>query len=68
MNYFTSERLAEYMRQLQNFAPDGSGFDFHVHGIGDRGVQEILDAVEDTKSLQNSNNPPRHRITHLEQV
>ena len=28
--------------ELQSFRPDGRGFDFHVHAIGDRGVNEGL--------------------------
>lgn len=39
-----------------------------MHGIGDRGVREILNAVEATINEQNIENPPIHRITHCEQV
>lgn len=58
LNYFTEARLAKYLNAL---AP--LGFDFHIHAIGDRGVQESLNAIEQMQYKQG-----RHRITHLEVV
>jgi predicted amidohydrolase YtcJ len=59
MNYFNKNRLAKYVKALQN-----TGFDFHIHAIGDRGVREALDAIEAGQVDQNS--PRRHRLTHVE--
>ncbi len=58
LNYFTEQRLAKYIRALEP-----TGFDFHIHAIGDRGVREALNAVEQAQS-----NNGRHRITHVEVV
>lgn len=58
LNYFTPERLARYIAEL-----DPLGFDFHIHAIGDRGIYEALNAIE---SSQSGNQ--RHRLTHLEVV
>jgi predicted amidohydrolase YtcJ len=41
---------------------DAEGFQVHVHGIGDRGVREALDAFEGT------NPDRRHHIAHLQLV
>lgn len=58
LNYFTQARLAKYIDALEPI-----GFDFNIHGIGDRGIHEALNAIEaGTKGLG------RHRITHLEVV
>lgn len=62
MNYFTQERLEVYFEHLQAFGYD-KGFDFHIHAIGDRGVEEVLNAIEKTKEKGT-----RHRMTHLEIV
>ncbi len=58
LNYFTEERLAHYIKELEPL-----GFDFHIHGIGDRGIYQALNAIE-----QASSGVGRHRITHLEVV
>lgn len=58
LNYFTEDRLANYITQLE-----GIGFDFHIHAIGDRGVHEALNAIE-----QSATNKGRHRLTHVEIV
>ena len=58
LNYFDQDRLAYYIEQLE-----GTGFDFHIHAIGDRGIHEALNAVEIAGSEQG-----RHRITHVEVV
>ncbi|MBD1581929.1 amidohydrolase [Pseudoalteromonas sp. S16_S37] len=58
LNYFTQARLEKYIKALEPV-----GFDFNIHGIGDRGIHEALNAVENA-----SNGAARHRITHLEVV
>ncbi|MEL6968905.1 MAG: amidohydrolase [Bacteroidota bacterium] len=58
LNYFTEERLATYMSELE-----GIGFDFHIHAIGNRGVHEALNAIE-----QSGSSNGRHRLTHVEYV
>jgi predicted amidohydrolase YtcJ len=57
LNYFSEERIAQYIREL-----DPVGFDFHIHAIGDRGVREALNAIGQAQWQG------RHRITHLEVV
>lgn len=56
LNYFSQERLAHYIAELEQ-----SGFDFHIHAIGDRGIHEALNAVEQSGGAEG-----RHRITHIE--
>lgn len=58
LNYFTQARLEKYIKALEP-----TGFDFNIHGIGDRGIHEALNAIENA-----SNGQARHRITHLEVV
>ena len=58
LNYFTQNRIATYINQLET-----TGFDFHIHAIGNRGIRESLNAIEQSGSVQG-----RHRITHLEFV
>ena len=58
LNYFSQNRLADYIRELEE-----TGFDFHIHTIGNRGVHEALNAIE-----QNGSNQGRHRLTHVEYV
>jgi predicted amidohydrolase YtcJ len=41
---------------------DGHGFQVHVHGLGDRGVREALDAFEGTSPDR------RHHVAHLQLV
>jgi len=43
-------------------ALDEAGFQVHVHGLGDRGVRETLDALEGTEPLH------RHQVAHLQLV
>ncbi|WP_245734705.1 amidohydrolase [Nocardioides exalbidus] len=43
-------------------ALDAHGFQVHVHGLGDRGVREALDAFEGTDPAR------RHHIAHLQLV
>jgi predicted amidohydrolase YtcJ len=58
LNYFDEKRLTKYIKRLES-----TGFDFHIHAIGDRGIHEALNAVEQGGSKQG-----RHRITHIEVV
>lgn len=58
LNYFTQNRLAQYIAELEPV-----GFDFHIHTIGNRGVTEALNAVE-----MNGTSAGRHRLTHVEFV
>ncbi len=56
LNYFTQARLTNYISELES-----TGFDFHIHSIGDRGIHESLNAIEDAGSAEG-----RHRLTHIE--
>ncbi len=58
LNYFTQSRLAQYIAALE-----GTGFDFHVHALGNRGIHEALNAIQ-----QGGTNNGRHRLTHVEYV
>ncbi|CAM1341219.1 Amidohydrolase [Tenacibaculum amylolyticum] len=58
LNYFTEDRIARYIQELE-----GIGFDFHIHAIGNRGISEALNAIENGSNLKN-----RHRLTHVEMV
>ena len=67
MNYFTPQRMQNYMRELQYFTDENGNeghFDFNVHAIGDRGVSETLDAINGSYDEHVSDR--RHRITHVE--
>lgn len=54
--YFGPERLARYARELA-----ATGFDLHIHSIGDQAVRDALDAIEQAGR-------GRHRLTHVELV
>ncbi|SIQ13422.1 amidohydrolase [Aquipseudomonas alcaligenes] len=54
--YFGPERLARYARELA-----ATGFDLHIHTIGDQAVRDALDAIEQAGR-------GRHRLTHVELV
>ena len=58
LTYFTQERVATYIRELESV-----GFDFHIHAIGNRGVHESLNAIELSGTQRG-----RHRLTHVEYV
>lgn len=58
LNYFDQHRISKFIREL---AP--VGFDFNIHTIGDRGVHEALNAIEDNVKLARIQ---RHRLTHVE--
>lgn len=56
LNYVTQERLEKYISELEPL-----GYDFHIHAIGNRGIHEALNAIENAGSASG-----RHRITHCE--
>lgn len=56
LNYFTQSRLASYLAVLEP-----AGFDFNIHAIGNRGITEALNAIEQSGSTNG-----RHRLTHIE--
>ena len=56
INYFTQQRIADYIAALE-----GTGFDFHIHALGNRGIHEALNAIE-----QSGTSNGRHRLTHVE--
>ncbi|MEM8888564.1 MAG: amidohydrolase [Bacteroidota bacterium] len=58
LNYFDQQRLSDYIAALE-----GTGFDFHIHAIGNRGVHEALNAIEASGTSNG-----RHRLTHVEYV
>lgn len=58
LNYFTENRIAKYIQELESV-----GFDFHIHAIGDRGVTEALNAIQKSGSDKG-----RHRLTHVEMI
>ena len=58
LNYFTEERIATYIQELEN-----TGFDFHIHAIGNRGVTEALNAIQKSGTANG-----RHRLTHVEMI
>ena len=58
LNYFSEARIADYIAQLE-----GTGFDFHIHALGNRGIHEGLNAIGASGTAAG-----RHRLTHLEFV
>ena len=58
LNYFTENRIANYIKELEPI-----GFDFHIHAIGNRGITESLNAIQ-----QSGTSNGRHRLTHVEIV
>ncbi len=58
LNYVSESRISQYLSVL-----DPIGFDFHIHAIGNRGVNEALNAIEQSGSADG-----RHRLTHVEYV
>ncbi|MBY4677739.1 amidohydrolase [Marinobacterium arenosum] len=62
LNYFSQQRLQRYVAEL-----GAAGFDFHIHAIGDRGVHESLNAIEQARS-QGPQQGRRHRLTHVELI
>lgn len=62
LNYFNPARLESFITVLEQ-----TGFDFHIHAIGDRGITESLNAIEGAR-MTNGQLGARHRVTHLEVV
>lgn len=58
LNYVTENSIAQYISALEPI-----GFDFHIHALGNRGVNEALNAIE-----QSGSSSGRHRLTHIEYV
>lgn len=58
LNYFTQNRLAQYISALEP-----TGFDFHIHALGNRGVNEALNAIQQAGTANG-----RHRLTHVEYI
>ena len=53
INYLTQNRLENFISALEPI-----GFDFHIHAIGNKGIHEALNAIENASSGKG-----RHRIT-----
>jgi predicted amidohydrolase YtcJ len=62
LNYIEVNRLTNLITTLEQ-----TGYDFHIHTIGDRGVTEAIDAIENARNA-NGDIGARHRLTHLEIV
>ena len=62
LNYIDVDRMANLITVLEQI-----GYDFHIHAIGDRGITESLDAIEEARNT-NGDIGARHRITHVEIV
>ena len=60
-SFVDPEALKKYVGHL-----DAEGFQVHVHGIGDRGVREALDAFEVIPGIDRGRR--RHHIAHLQLV
>lgn len=58
VNYVSEARIANYIKELEPV-----GFDMHIHALGNRGVREALNAIE-----QEGTAAGRHRLTHIEYV
>jgi predicted amidohydrolase YtcJ len=56
LNYFTESRIADYIAQLES-----TGFDLHIHALGNRAIHESLNAIQ-----QSGTSSGRHRLTHVE--
>ncbi|MFK7773197.1 MAG: amidohydrolase, partial [Saprospiraceae bacterium] len=56
LNYFSEQRIGQYIAELES-----TGFDFHIHTIGNRGIHESLNAIENNGTANG-----RHRLTHVE--
>ncbi|BFM18433.1 amidohydrolase [Maricurvus nonylphenolicus] len=61
LNYFTEERMAKYIAELEVV-----GFDAHIHALGDRGVRESLNAIEYARQANPGyQGDRRHQLTHV---
>ena len=59
---YSQDSLNSFVRAL-----DKSGFQVHVHAVGDRAIHMPLDAFEDAITV-NGSRDSRHHITHLELI
>lgn len=55
------DMIMDYVRK-----GDAAGFTFHIHAIGDRGIETALNAVENARTTNETQNS--HIITHLQVV
>ena len=62
LSFIDPERLADYVTEL-----DRLGFQVHFHALGDRAVQEALDAVAAARAA-NGASDRRHHLAHLQVV
>ena len=62
LSYVDAETLREAVTRL-----DASGFQVHMHAIGDRAVRDALDAVEAARSATGWSDR-RHHVAHLQVV
>lgn len=62
LSFIDPQRLTEYVTEL-----DREGFQVHFHALGDRAVQEALDAIEAARAA-NGASDGRHHLAHLQVV
>ncbi len=62
LSYLNEARLTYLITSLETV-----GYDFHIHAIGDRGITEAVNAIENARNT-NGDIGARHRVTHLEMV
>lgn len=62
LSFIDPERLTDYVTEL-----DRLGFQVHFHALGDRAVQEALDAVQAARAA-NGASDGRHHLAHLQVV
>jgi len=62
LSFIDPERLKAYVTEL-----DRLGFQVHFHALGDRAVQEALDAVQAAREA-NGESTGRHHLAHLQVV
>ncbi|MEM1110669.1 MAG: amidohydrolase [Pseudomonadota bacterium] len=61
LNYFTEERMARYIAELEPL-----GYDVVIHAIGDRGAREALNAIEYAqKANPELGRDRRHFVSHV---
>ena len=61
ISFVDPERLREYVTEL-----DRQGFQVHFHALGDRGVREALDAVEQARETNGEASTMMHTIAHIQ--